>query len=157
IPNGVDGEHYRPVEAPPLERSCTFWGRLDFGPNIQALEWFCGRVWPLVRGRVPDARFTVYGFNPGPAVRAPARRAGVELVPDLAGRRGEAARHQAVVLPFVSGGGIKNKLLEAASMGKALVCTPHACGGLRLAHDPPLLLARTPAQWVTHLRSVWQN
>jgi glycosyltransferase involved in cell wall biosynthesis len=157
IPNGVDGDHYRPVEAPQDECSCTFWGRLDFGPNIQALEWFCGRVWPLVRRRSADARFTVYGFNPGPAVRALTGRDGVELVPDLPDLRREVARHQAVVLPFVSGGGIKNKLLEAASMGKAIVCTPHACGGLRLDDDPPLLLARTPGQWVSHLIGVWQD
>ena len=68
IPNGVDGEHYRPLDLPQSERSCTFWGRLDFGPNIQALEWFCGQVWPLVRRQAPDARFTVYGFNPTPTV-----------------------------------------------------------------------------------------
>jgi glycosyltransferase involved in cell wall biosynthesis len=157
IPNGVDGEHYHPVEAPQAERSCTFWGRLDFGPNIQALEWFCTRAWPLVRRLLGDARFTIYGFNPNAAVRALAGHDGVELVPDLPDLRGEIARHQAVVLPFVSGGGIKNKLLEAASMGKAIVCAPHACGGLRLNADPPLLLAHRPAEWAGHLQTVWQN
>jgi glycosyltransferase involved in cell wall biosynthesis len=157
IPNGVDGEHYRPVEALQAERTCTFWGRLDFGPNIQALEWFCQRVWPLVRRQFSDARFTINGFNPGAAVRAFAGRDGVELVPDLPDLRGEIARHQAVVLPFVSGGGIKNKLLEAASMGKAIVCAPHACGGLRLGDNPPMLLARGPVQWVAHLDLIWQH
>jgi glycosyltransferase involved in cell wall biosynthesis len=157
IPNGVDGEHYRPVEAPQGECSCTFWGRLDFGPNIQALEWFCEKAWPLVRRQANDARFTIYGFNPSDAVRALAGRDGVELVPNLPDLRGEIARHQAVVLPFVSGGGIKNKLLEAASMGKAIVCAPHACGGLRLDGDPPLLLARRPAEWASHLIAVWKD
>ena len=37
---------------------------------------------------------------------------GVELHPDLPDLRGEVRRRQVVVLPFVSGGGIKNKLLE---------------------------------------------
>lgn len=157
IPNGVDGDHYQPVEASQPERTCTFWGRLDFGPNIQALEWFCQQAWPLVRRQVPGARFTIYGFNPGAEIRALAGRDGVELVPDLPDLRQEIARHQAVVLPFVSGGGIKNKLLEAASMGKAIVCAPHACGGLRIDNDPPLLLARGPAQWATQLHSVWQD
>ena len=35
-------------------------------------------------------------------------------LPDL---RAEVQRREIVVLPFVSGGGIKNKLLEAAAMG----------------------------------------
>jgi glycosyltransferase involved in cell wall biosynthesis len=157
MPNGVDGEHYAPRELPLLERTCTFWGRLDFGPNQQALEWFCGRVWPVVRRTVPDARFVVYGFSPTPSVRALTGRDGVELVPDLPDLRDEVARHAAVVLPFVSGGGIKNKLLEAASMGKAIVCTPRACGGLHTDAAPPLLAARRPAQWADSLRRLWDD
>jgi glycosyltransferase involved in cell wall biosynthesis len=156
LPNGVDGEHYRPAEGGEQhERSCVFWGRLDFGPNIQALEWFCGRVWPAVRQQAPDARFTVYGFNPSAAVRALAGRDGVDLIPDLPDLRPEVARHQVVVLPFVSGGGIKNKLLEAASLGKPIVCTATACQGLRMQKAAPF---RTPAdagQWVRALVSLW--
>jgi glycosyltransferase involved in cell wall biosynthesis len=157
IPNGVDGDLYRPLEAPQAERTCTFWGRLDFGPNLQALEWFCGHVWPRVRRLAPDARFTVYGFNPTDAVRALTGRDGIELTPDLPDLRGEVARHQAVVLPFVSGGGIKNKLLEAASMGKAIVCSAVACGGLRLGGEQPFVLARTPEQWARRLVDLWQD
>jgi glycosyltransferase involved in cell wall biosynthesis len=157
IPNGVDGEHFRPVEAAQVERSCTFWGRLDFGPNIQALEWFCNRVWPLVRHQMADARFTIYGFNPTAAVRALVGKDGIDLVPDLPDLRTEIARQQVVVLPFVSGGGIKNKLLEAAGMGKAIVGSPVACGGLRLKGRPPFLIARTPELWVRSLISLWQD
>jgi polysaccharide biosynthesis protein PslH len=157
IPNGVDGEYYNPIDAAQVPASCTFWGRLDFGPNIQALEWFCGRVWPLVRRKVPGARFTIYGFNPGPAVHALAGRDGVELVADLPDLRCEIARHLAVVLPFVSGGGIKNKLLEAASMGRAIVCARAACGGLRLDCAPPFLTARAPEDWVERLCGLWES
>ena len=64
LPNGTDTDHYHPFEVPQVPQSAVFWGRLDFGPNIQALEWFCHRVWPLVRSRIPDGRFTIIGFNP---------------------------------------------------------------------------------------------
>jgi glycosyltransferase involved in cell wall biosynthesis len=157
VPNGVDGEHYHPLDLPQTQQSCTFWGRLDFGPNIQALEWFCRRVWPLVQRLAPDARFTIYGFSPGSAVQALAGHQGVRLIPDLPDLRTEVAGHQVVVLPFVSGGGIKNKLLEAASMGKAIVCTPRACTGLHLQGGQPLRIARTPAEWVAHLQTIWQD
>jgi glycosyltransferase involved in cell wall biosynthesis len=157
IPNGVDGDYYQPIEAAQVERSCTFWGRLDFGPNIQALEWFCGSVWPLVRKAAPDARFAVFGFNPTSPVQALAGRDGVQLAPNLPDLRREVAERQVVVLPFVSGGGIKNKLLEAASMGKAIVCSPVACGGLHLAASPPFRIARSPEQWAQQLLRLWQD
>jgi glycosyltransferase involved in cell wall biosynthesis len=157
LPNGVDGEHYRPLEEPQQEHSCVFWGRLDFGPNIQALEWFCDRVWPNIRRQVANACFTIYGFNATKPVRSLAGRDGVSLVSDLPDLRPEIARHQVVVLPFVSGGGIKNKLLEAAGMGKAIVCTAQACGGLRLDGAPPFILARNVTEWTSEIPALWSD
>ncbi|MDB5311378.1 MAG: mshA 3 [Gemmataceae bacterium] len=157
LPNGVDSEHFRPIDVSQQERSCAFWGRLDFGPNVQALEWFCARIWPRVRREHPDARFTVYGFQPTPPVRALTGRDGIELVPDLPDLRNEVARHAVVVLPFVSGGGIKNKLLEAAGMGKAVVCSPAAWNGLRNPTESHMILARTPGEWVRGLSELWAD
>ena len=143
--------------APQQEQSCVFWGRLDFGPNVQALEWFCRHVWPALRRRVPDAAFTIYGFQPTPPSRLWHSSPGIRLIPDLPDLRDEVARHQVVVLPFVSGGGIKNKLLEAASMGKAVVCSPRAFLGLRTGKGLPLVQARRPAEWVEAVRSLWSD
>lgn len=157
VPNGVDSEYFAPREAVEIEQSCVFWGRLDFGPNVQALEWFCKRVWPRVRRSAPQARFTIYGFQPTPPVRALAGHDGIELIPDLPDLRGEIARHQVVVLPFVSGGGIKNKLLEAAALGKPIVCRPKACGGLRSQSELPLALARGSRAWCRKLLHLWSN
>jgi glycosyltransferase involved in cell wall biosynthesis len=157
IPNGVDGEHYVPRTQAEEDQSCVFWGRLDFGPNIQALSWFCRRIWPAVRKEAPGARFTIYGFNPTGPIKALAGRDGVQVIPDLPDLRPEIGRHQVVVLPFVSGGGIKNKLLEAASMGKAIVSTPKACGGLQAENGLPIARAGTIRQWVNALRVLWSS
>lgn len=157
IANGVDAEHYRPLKGTDGERTCVFWGRLDFEPNIQALDWFCRRVWPLVRREAPDARFAIYGFRPSAAVRALADRDGIELFADMPDLREEVARHQVVVLPFVSGGGIKNKLLEAAAMARPIVCSPRARGGLRGEGDPPFVEATSRRDWAVALLDLWRD
>jgi glycosyltransferase involved in cell wall biosynthesis len=151
---GVDVDYYRPVDAEEIRHSAIFWGRLDFGPNVQALEWLCREVWPLVRRGVPDATFTIMGFKPGPEVRALVAD-GVQIAGDVADIRPEAARHAVVLLPFWSGGGIKNKLLEALAMGKAVLCTPLACRGLR--GQAPLRIAGTPQEWADALCELWDS
>ena len=78
VPNGVDADHYRPLGVEAAANSCVFWGRLDFGPNIQAVEHFMANIWPLVRKQVPDAAFHVYGFQPTGAVRRFAGRDGCD-------------------------------------------------------------------------------
>jgi glycosyltransferase involved in cell wall biosynthesis len=155
LPNGVDGDYFRPCDEVPEPRTAAFWGRLDFGPNVQALEWFCRRVWPLVRQQVPDARFTIIGFQPLPAVRELASGAGITLVSDLADLRPTARRHSVAVLPFVSGAGIKNKLLEAAAMALPIACTPTATRGLR--GNPPLVVASSPSSLASDLARLWQD
>ncbi|MDZ4817758.1 MAG: glycosyltransferase family 4 protein [Planctomycetota bacterium] len=157
IANGVDTEHFRPVDVETMPRSCAFWGRLDFGPNQQALDWFCRRVWPAVRQRVPDAQFFIYGFNPDQATRALATATGITLTPDLTDLRAAVSRHPVVVLPFVSGGGIKNKALEAASLSRAIVGSRRACLGLKNQESLPIIQASSVPQWVDTLESLWDD
>jgi glycosyltransferase involved in cell wall biosynthesis len=155
LPNGVDTDLYGASDAEGAPETCVFWGRLDFGPNIQALDWFCRHVWPGLRARHPQATFTIIGFQPGEDVQRLARLPGVQLQADVPDIRPVVARHAVVVLPFVSGGGIKNKLLEAAAMAKAIVCTPRSLGGLN--GQPPVRVARSPQDWQDAIESLWSD
>jgi glycosyltransferase involved in cell wall biosynthesis len=155
--SGVDSDYYRPQEEEEVKHSCVFWGRLDFDPNIQALEWFCREVWPLLRRQVPDAQFRILGFQPGSAVRELAGHDGISLMANLPDIRSEIARHAVVVLPFHTSGGVKDKLLEAASMAKPIVCTPQACGGLRGLSEAPLVRAQSAPQWVAKILNLWAD
>jgi polysaccharide biosynthesis protein PslH len=156
LPNGVDGDFFSPGAEAPDEPTAVFWGRLDFGPNVQALEWFCREVWPLVRARVANARFTIIGFQPTGAIRRLASTDGVSLIPDVPDLRSTVHGHALVALPFVSGGGIKNKLLEAAAMGKAIVCTPAAVHGIRTA-TAPVAMAATPEAFAEAMVRLWTH
>jgi polysaccharide biosynthesis protein PslH len=157
LPNGVDGDWYQPTLQAVEPETAVFWGRLDFGPNIQALQWFCRDVWPLIRARHPRACFTIIGFNPTPAMRALANTPGIRLLPDMPDLRDEVARNAVVVLPFVSGGGIKNKLLEAAAMGKPVVCTPLGASGIRHRGDAPIRFASTAEQFAAAVADLWTD
>ncbi len=155
LPNGVDTELYGAADAEVAPETCVFWGRLDFGPNIQALEWFCRHVWPDVRARHPQATFTIIGFQPGEEIRRLVSLPGVRLQANVPDIRAAVASQAVVVLPLVSGGGIKNKLLEAAAMAKAIVCTPRTLGGL--LGQPPVRVAHSPADWCGAIESFWSD
>lgn len=155
LPNGVDAARFAPLPVARGQHTAVFWGRLGFGPNVQALRWFTERVWPDVRRRVADARFTILGADPPPEVQALGDRDGITLLTNLPDLRPEISRHEVTVLPFVSGGGIKNKLLEAAAMGQPIVATPRATTGLRSA--PPIVCASTPAAFADAIVALWND
>jgi polysaccharide biosynthesis protein PslH len=104
-----------------------------------------------------DATFTIFGFRPTETVRALAGSEGVSLVSDLPDIRAEIARHAVVVLPFVSGGGIKNKLLEAASLAKAVVGSSTALNGLRQPQLVPVVCAKTVRAWAHAVLDLWAD
>lgn len=155
LPNGVDTRYFAPAGGShdTMPRSCVFWGRLDFEPNIDALNWFLGAVWPLVRHQHPDALLRIIGANPGPLAQSWRDVPGVELHTDVPDLRPLLQDMQVAVLPFVSGAGIKNKLLEAAAMAKPVVCTPRTLGGLR--GSPPMTTAGGSAEWSACLHRLW--
>jgi glycosyltransferase involved in cell wall biosynthesis len=56
------------------------------------------------------------------------------------------------------GGGIKNKLLEAAAMACPIVASPAAIAGLDFGSEPaPLLLCRSPKQWQEAVLRLWDD
>jgi glycosyltransferase involved in cell wall biosynthesis len=155
LPNGVDSHLFAPGRETVRDNSAVFWGRLDFGPNIQALEWFCQRVWPLIRRQVPSGALTIIGFHPTPQIQAIAGRDGIELRANLRDLRTDARSHAVAVMPFVSGAGIKNKLLEAAAMGMPIVGTATAGRGLR--GTPPFELCASPESFAEAVVDLWRN
>ncbi len=157
VPNGVDTEHYSPQVVTEADRSCVFWGRLDFGPNLDAIEWFCKNVWGEVRSTFVDAKFTVFGFKPGEAVRQLANKFKFELITDLPDIRQQICAHQVVVLPFVSGAGIKNKLLEAASLSRPIIASKTALNGVDTGTRNSIQPASGRRQWIKTLTQLWDD
>jgi glycosyltransferase involved in cell wall biosynthesis len=158
VANGVDAEYFRPPDSGTgvLENHLAFWGRLDFGPNEDAVAWFLQRVWPHVQSARPETRFDVFGFQPSRRVTALCHsHRGVRLFPNLPDLRDELGRRPIAVLPFVSGRGIKNKLLEAAALGRAIVCTPEALTGTRGV--PPVHCERRPERLARAIEELLAN
>ena len=155
IPNGIDADHYRPHDTDSTPESCAFWGRLDFGPNQQALEWFAQQIWPRVLERHPKAVFRVIGFHPTTEVVSICSKPGIELMANVPDIRTAVQSSQVAVLPFVSGGGIKNKLLEAAALGMPIISTSRATLGLK--GTPPFVQTDRVGEWVEQLSRLWND
>jgi glycosyltransferase involved in cell wall biosynthesis len=157
LPNGVDTDFFSPQNVPVAPFTAVFWGSLLFEPNIDAMKWFCQEVWPEVRRRVPHATFTMMGYQPTPAVEALAGANGISLRPNEPDIRPIVCGHAVVVLPFLSGGGIKNKLLEGAALGRPMLSTRPACRDLKFDGEPPMVLADSPAEWADALVALWND
>lgn len=149
VPTGVDLSAYRPgtTEAGEADRSVrptlVFVGAMDWEPNVDGVEYFCGEIWPAVKAEVPGARFRIVGRNPGRRVQKWASES-IEVtgrVPSVV----EHLRDSAVVIvPLRIGGGTRLKIYEAMATGKAVVSTTVGAEGLDVRHGKDIMLADDP-------------
>ena len=113
---------------------------MGFAPNVEGVVHFVDDVLPLVRRALPDVRFCAVGRDPAPAVLA-RRGPRVEITGRVEDVRPFVARAAVFVSPLRSGTGIKNKILQAWAMGKAVVATPESCGGLAVRPGENMVVA----------------
>jgi glycosyltransferase involved in cell wall biosynthesis len=120
--NGLSIEQPR-AQATKVPTRLVFTGNMDFPPNYEAVCWFIDEVFPLVRRQRPDVTFRVAGRNPVQALLARSGQ-GVEIQGDVPDIPTEISQAGLYVAPLVSGGGFKNKIIEAVACGTFVVSTP---------------------------------
>ncbi|MDR3764909.1 MAG: glycosyltransferase [Acidobacteriota bacterium] len=147
IANGVDAAYFCPSPHAPTANEIVFSGNMGFAPNISAALYFADRVFPLIRRLQPPAHWTIVGSQPHPAILALQEREGISVtgwVPDI---RPWVQRASVYVSPLVAGSGIKNKVLEAWAMQKAVVATPLGCAGICARDGHNILVANNAAEF----------
>ncbi len=146
VPNGADVERFEPrPDIGRLGNRLLFFGRLDYHPNQDAIDYFISSILPLIRAGRPDVEFHVAGAGGSPELAA--RLAGTRgvvyhgRVDDLPGLIASAA---VVVVPLRSGGGTRLKILEALAVESAVVSSTVGAEGLDLMPGTEVLLADDP-------------
>lgn len=121
--NGVELEDLPAVKK--TDDRVIFTGNMNFPPNYQAALWFIENVLPPVAKHRPQIKFVVAGANPIAALTE-LKNPRVEVTGFVESVQGEIARSALYVAPLVSGGGFKNKIVEALGAGTFVVATKMA-------------------------------
>ncbi len=145
VPNGCDLPATVPPQAPggPL----LFVGTLNYPPNAEGLRWWTEQVWPLLpHGSQP---LRVVGRGGREALGALADHPALDVVGELAEVGLELAAARAVVVPLLSGGGSRLKIVEALAWGRPVVSTTIGAAGLQgLVDGVHYLCADEPRDFV---------
>jgi sugar transferase (PEP-CTERM/EpsH1 system associated) len=154
ISNGVDLNYFVPKRADAISRrqpTLVFTGVMDYFPNVDAVEYFCSAIFPLVRAVVPNCCFTIVGSHPTRRVQALSKHPNVTVtgaVPDV---RPYLARATIAVAPFRIARGVQNKILEAMAAGLPVVGTSQAFEGIAATDEDGIRIADEPQRFATDL------
>ncbi|MEO7144118.1 MAG: glycosyltransferase, partial [Bryobacteraceae bacterium] len=130
--------------ATPEADAIVFSGNLEYHPNLAAVRYFRGHIWPLVRERHPSVEWRVVGKNPRVVEALLRGDARIRLVGPVENAVEEIARAKVAVVPLLAGSGTRFKILEAWAAGRAVVSTSIGAEGLGAAAGEHLLVEDDP-------------
>jgi sugar transferase (PEP-CTERM/EpsH1 system associated) len=161
LQNSLDTDYFQPktVLVPETIRAlqpyAIFTGTMDYFPNIDAVQFFCNQVLPLIRAKVPNLSFVVAGRSPSTEVMRLMAQPGVKITGTLPDIRPYLKGAAVAVAPMRIARGVQNKILEALAMDVPVVASsvaasalPREVAMLLAAESEPTLLAARVAEQV---------
>lgn len=125
-------------------------GAMDWLPNQEGIEWFLDQVWPRVRTLYPEAEFHFGGRNLPDRFREHQGK-GVFVYGEVPSASAFMEDKDLLVVPLLSGGGIRVKVLEAMAAGKLVVSTRKGMEGIDARPGVHYLAADTPGEFLSAL------
>ena len=121
-------------------------GAMDWLPNREGLEWFLDEIWPDIEKLNSELRFYIAGKN--------MQRQFFEYDSDNVVVEGdvfdamEFMNSKAImIVPLLSGSGMRVKIIEGMAMRKCIIATTMAVEGIECQHGRDILIANTPDEF----------
>ena len=126
----------------PGKHNILFVGRLDevAVTNVEAVVWFCDNVLPSIKEKINDVKFIIAGANPSQRILDRVSE-NIVVIPNYKDLQEVYSQADCVVLPLLSGGGVKGKLLEAAALKRIIITTSKGIEGTKFENGKHVFLA----------------
>ncbi|HYF03497.1 MAG TPA: glycosyltransferase family 4 protein [Patescibacteria group bacterium] len=158
MPAGVDTKFFSPDPKEDFsKKKMFFFASLEWVPNIEALQWFMREVFSKIQKLHPDLEFHYGGKSPDERSLVFKNTPGVHFHPNIASAPDFMRAHGIQLVPLLSGGGMRVKIIEAMSAGKVIISTNIGAEGIRCKHDENILIADTADEFIMQLDRCFKN
>jgi polysaccharide biosynthesis protein PslH len=150
-PTGIDTGTFKPDYENIDYPSLFHLGALDWPPNQEGLKWFFAKVWPKILKEFPDLKFYLAGRNAPPEF-AKFSEPNVEFLGEVESAHDFIRSKAIMVVPLLSGSGMRIKIIEGMALGKAIITTSIGREGIDVAHEKNMMIADSPDEFLDAVR-----
>jgi glycosyltransferase involved in cell wall biosynthesis len=150
VPTGINAKELLPDHSRMDFPSVFHLGALDWMPNQEGLNWFFGSVWPLILRKHPDLIFYLAGRNaPDHFKKLPYKN--VVFLGEVDDAYKFISSRAVMVVPVLSGSGMRIKIIEGMALEKAIVTTTIGTEGIATTHGENILISDEPVEFAHHV------
>lgn len=151
FPVGIDTTKYLVSKQKPEFPSIFHLGSMDWGPNIEGIEWFLAEVWPGLTQEFPSLKFYIAGRKM-PEWLKDLKLKNVIVEPDVPSAVDFINSKAIMVVPMLSGGGMRVKIIEGMALGKTIISTSVGAEGIDWNEGESILIANTTDEFIDKLK-----
>lgn len=157
VSNGVDVEYYNTLSDIKKDKDLiVFEGKMDFAPNEDGMLYFCEKIFPLILQKRPQTKLRIVGKSPTAAIEGLASDK-IEVTGFVDDVRVHVQEASVFVCPLRFGSGVKNKILQAWSMGMPVVGTSKTTGGINATDNKDMLIENDPTIFANKVCDLLDN
>jgi glycosyltransferase involved in cell wall biosynthesis len=135
------------------EKALFHIASMDWQPNQEAVDWFLNEVWPKVIAKNSDAKIYLAGREM-PSKYFEENVKGVHVIGEVTVAKEFYASKKIMVVPLLSGSGMRIKIIEGMAMGKTIVSTSIGAEGIHVTHGENILIADSAQQFANDVLKV---
>jgi len=139
------------------KRKLYFLGSLDWLPNQEGLIWFVENVWPMISHSSANLEFHVAGRNAPDWFPKLIDKPGITFHGEIEDALAFVDKYDIMIVPLLSGGGMRVKIVEAMAKGKIIVTTPIGAEGLDIIPNYHAIVAETPSDIAAGVQVILDN
>ncbi len=141
VPTGIDVTKDLRIDTNAIEYPSIFHiGALDWMPNQEGLSWFLDNVWLKLRKDFPELKFYIAGRGDASWFNE-AKYPNVVLLGEIDDAAQFIKSKAIMIVPLFSGSGMRVKIIEGMSLGKAIVSTSIGIEGIKHTDRENVLIA----------------
>jgi polysaccharide biosynthesis protein PslH len=146
IPLGIDLNNYSIIQ-PQMEVPSLFHiGSMNWMPNEEAVKWFLSQIWDEIHMVFPKLKLYLAGRNM-PDWLLEMKMPNVEIVGEVEDALTFIGSKQIMVVPLLSGSGMRVKIMEGMALGKIIISTTIGAEGIDYENGKNIILADSPAEF----------
>lgn len=156
IPFGIDLSKFPAPDSEYSFPSLFSIGSMDWNPNSEGISWFLEKVWPEVHQKFPTLKYYIAGRNM-PVWLMNKGCPNVVVVGEVDSSLKFMQSHAIMIVPLLSGSGIRIKIIEGMAAGKAIISTTIGAEGINCTNEQNIFLADQPSEFSVVISKVVEN
>jgi glycosyltransferase involved in cell wall biosynthesis len=145
---GVNFSNYQLNKSITIQENTLFYfASMDWLPNQEAVDWFLKTCWPILSSKNESIKLVIAGRNmPGRYKQLNSER--IMVIENVLNPVDFYSSYQVLIVPLLSGSGVRIKIIEGMSYGKPIISTSVGAEGIGAVEGEHLMIADSPEDFV---------